>query len=133
MMLLLAVAVAQDATVVAEGTTEPIDGPAVVLSPQRFRRYVADSRDLEACEVRELQLHDVAVDLRERLGRAATIGTDSIDGHEAREAEHLALVEDLGKRLDGAERRARLAGPVGVAVGVGLTLGAAWAVGQVVP
>ena len=130
-MLFVMSAFAQGAHEVPVGATEPVEGPAVVLSPRRFRRYVTDSRLLGACHEREEQLLDTAEDLRERLTRAATIGTDSLDEHEAREAEHLALVDDLGKRLDGAERRARLAGPVGVAVGVGLTLGAAWAVGQV--
>lgn len=130
-MMLVALALAQEAVEVPAGETRPVEGPAVVLSPARFRRYVSDSRYLATCEEDRDRAMSVAEDVRARWLACVAVGTEALDEGDAARAEHLELVADLGRRLERAERRGRIAGVVGVAVGVGLTLGAAWGWGQV--
>lgn len=117
MIALLAVALAQDA--IPEGQVRSVPGPAVVLAPSVYRRYVGDSRDLDACLAEAEAGLERERELRALLDAEIDAGGREIEGCTAQVVELGDARDRLQRRLVRVQRQRNVAlGAAGVAVAV---------------
>ena len=120
MIIFLSVlALAQDIHEVPKDTAVEVVGPAVWMTPAKFRQYVTDSRNLETCQAAFNKAVDEALDANERALRAVSICDGQMDSNEALVAEQVQTIATQAARLDElAERANRLKQQRNVAWGI---------------
>lgn len=101
LLLLTALAFADDEIhAVNEGETVEVSGPAVWMTEDRFRLYVADSRKLPVCTEALDKAIDLSIEANERALKAREIAIAEFEEDEALIDEQVQTIAELTVRVD---------------------------------
>ncbi len=101
LLLLTTLAFADDEIhAVNEGETVEVSGPAVWMTEDRFRQYVADSRKLPVCTEALDKAIDLSIEANERALRAREIAIVEFEKDEVLIDEQVQTIAELTVRVD---------------------------------
>lgn len=101
LLLLVSLALADDDIhAVNEGETVEVSGPAVWMTEDRFRQYVADSRKLPVCTEALDKAIDLSIEANERALRATEVARSQFDEDEALIDEQVQTIATQAVRID---------------------------------
>lgn len=126
--LFLAAAGAQETWEVPDGVQAPVDGPAVCMTPSRFKRYVYDSRGYDKCIEGQAELHDLVLQANQRALKARDIAVEEFQNKDKlldEQVQTIATLEAKLARSEDAKRRSRNQRNVAWGISGGMILGAA--------
>ena len=108
-----------DVFVVPEGATAEVAGPAVWLTEERFRQYVADSRKLPVCTEALDKAIDLSIEANERTLHVREIALTEFHLVDEEDAVQIQTIAEQAVRLDTqADRITRLRSQRNVAWGI---------------
>jgi hypothetical protein len=100
LLLLSALALAGDIAEIPDGETVEVTGPAVWMTGDRFRSYVADSRSLVSCEEKLEKAIDEGIAANDRAIRARDIALEEFRLADEEDAQQVQTIAEQAVRID---------------------------------
>jgi len=89
-----------DIVAVDEGKTVQVEGPGVFMNASRFRRYVADSRNLPLCEESLEKALAAVIEANERTLKVRELVEEELDITDEEDAAQVQTIAEQAVKID---------------------------------
>jgi hypothetical protein len=100
LLFLTTLAFADDVHVVEDGAAVEVTGPAVWMTGDRYRLYVADSRKLPVCQEALDKAIDLSIEANERALRSRDLAEAEFHLADEEDAAQVQLIAEQSVRID---------------------------------